>query len=76
MIDEVRLLSGGQIGTENYKDIRRFSSTTPLITSIYIHLPTIFAQSANDNIDFLNTLSDNLSIDVIIFASYHMDLNL
>jgi hypothetical protein len=73
---EARLLSGGQIGKENYKDIRRFYSASSSTTSIYVHLPTIFGQSAMDNINFLNTMPECSSIDVVVFASYHVDLNL
>lgn len=70
------MLSGGQIGTENYKDIRRFYSSKSFTTTMYIHLATLCGPSAMENISFLTSLPDLSSIDLIIFASYHMDLNL
>lgn len=73
---ETRLQKGGSRGTANYKDIRQYYCSTSKTLLIYIHLPTVFGQSALDNINYLHNISQCQRIHAIIFSAYHSDLNL
>lgn len=74
-LGETILQSGGSIGEDNDKDIRRFPVAKPPITLAYVFVTTLLSDESKEEIELLQTLSDTTSIDVVICCSCLSDMN-
>ena len=75
ILDESRIKQGGRIGMDDYIDLRQFLLESHEIKLIYLYLPTLIEPKSIETINFLKEIKNLTSIDILICASYSVEMN-
>ncbi|CAF1097752.1 unnamed protein product [Adineta ricciae] len=67
------LVKEGKLKTDEYRDIKEFVLTENSTHLIYIYIATIFNGIPRFNLEYLKTINQQSSIDMIVFCSYGND---